>query len=30
VGLTRTGLFDVHGPIAQGLQALVAGQWGPP
>ena len=30
VGLTRTGLFDVRGPIGQGLQALVAGQMGSP
>jgi hypothetical protein len=29
IGLTRTGLYDVHGPIGQGLQALVAGQMGP-
>ena len=30
VGLTRTGLYDIHGAIGQGLQALVAGQMGPP
>lgn len=30
IGLTRTGLYDVRGPIGQGLQALVAGQMGPP
>ena len=29
VGLTRTTLYDVQGPIGQGLQALVAGQMGP-
>jgi hypothetical protein len=29
IGLTRTGLYDVRGPIGQGLQALVAGQTGP-
>ena len=29
IGLTRTGLYDVRGPIGQGLQALVAGQMGP-
>jgi len=29
VGLTRTGLCDVRGPIGQGLQALVAGQVDP-
>ena len=30
VGLTRTGLYDVHGAIGQGLQALVAGRMDPP
>jgi hypothetical protein len=29
VGLTRTGLYDVHGAIGEGLQALVAGRMGP-
>ena len=29
VGLTRTGLYDIHGAIGEGLQALVAGQMGP-
>jgi hypothetical protein len=26
VGLTRTGLYDVRGPIGEGLQSLVIGQ----
>jgi hypothetical protein len=26
IGLTRTGLYDVRGPIGQGLQGLVIGQ----
>ncbi len=30
VGLTRTGLSDVHGAIGHGLQALVADRMGPP
>jgi hypothetical protein len=30
VGLTRTGLYDVHGAIGEGLQALVAGRMDPP
>jgi Thioesterase-like superfamily len=29
VGLTRTGLYDVHGAVGEGLQALVAGRMGP-
>jgi hypothetical protein len=29
IGLTRTGLYDVRGPIGHGLQALVAGQMDP-
>ena len=29
VGLTRTGLYDVHGAFGEGLQALVAGRMGP-
>jgi len=29
IGLTRTRLYDVRGPIGQGLQALVTGQMGP-
>ncbi len=30
VGLTRTSLYDMRGAIGEGLQALVAGQMGPP
>ena len=26
IGLTRTGLYDVRGPIGEGLQGLVIGQ----
>jgi hypothetical protein len=29
VGLTRAGLYDVHGAIGQGLQTLVAGRMDP-
>jgi hypothetical protein len=30
VGLTRTSLYDMRGAIGEGLQALLAGQMGPP
>lgn len=29
IGLTRTSLYDVRGPVGQGLQTLVTGQMGP-
>ncbi|HTY77094.1 MAG TPA: thioesterase family protein [Candidatus Bathyarchaeia archaeon] len=29
LGLTRTRLYDVRGPVGEGLQALVAGRMGP-